>query len=119
MAHRIDKHQPGSRDLSICRSATLAAEAMGLTMDKVDAVELHAPYSSQELVLARALNLGERAEVSPSGGALAAQTPMVTGLIRIGEAANLIRRGGARSTVGHATSGPCLQHNLLCWLEAR
>jgi hypothetical protein len=55
--------------------------------------------------------------VNPSGGALCAETPMVAGLLRIGEAAAAVRRG-ARRALGHATSGPCLQHNLLCLLEA-
>jgi hypothetical protein len=43
---------------------------------------------------------------------------MATGLIRIGEAAARIHDGSARRTVAHATSGPCLQHNLVCVLEA-
>jgi hypothetical protein len=43
---------------------------------------------------------------------------MATGLIRLGSAADAVRRGDARRAVGHATNGPCLQHNLLCLMEA-
>jgi hypothetical protein len=42
---------------------------------------------------------------------------MATGLIRIGTAAQTILDGHAERTVGHATNGPCLQHNLLCLME--
>ncbi len=42
---------------------------------------------------------------------------MTAGLVRIGEAAQRIRDGSARRAVAHATSGPCLQQNLVCVLE--
>jgi acetyl-CoA acetyltransferase len=57
--------------------------------------------------------------VNPSGGALAANPMMVAGLERIGEAASAIMSGSASRTVAHATSGPCLQQNLVAVLEAR
>jgi hypothetical protein len=43
---------------------------------------------------------------------------MVSGLIRIGEAFRQINENGKQRTLGHATSGPCLQQNLVCVLEA-
>jgi hypothetical protein len=43
---------------------------------------------------------------------------MVTGLVRIGEAAKHVFGGGSRA-LGHASSGPCLQQNLVCVLEGR
>jgi hypothetical protein len=43
---------------------------------------------------------------------------MATGLIRIGEAAQRVISGEAGRAVAHASSGPCLQHNLVCVLEA-
>jgi acetyl-CoA acetyltransferase len=55
--------------------------------------------------------------MSPSGGALAANPMMSAGLIRIGEAAGAISSGQADRAVAHATSGPCLQQNLVCVLE--
>jgi hypothetical protein len=42
---------------------------------------------------------------------------MVTGLIRVGEAFRQINEQGRTRTLGHATSGPCLQQNLVCLLE--
>ena len=42
---------------------------------------------------------------------------MAAGLIRLGEAASRIMDGSARRAVAHATSGPCLQQNLVCVLE--
>ena len=117
LAHRIDPHQPGSRDLTQARSAALAAEAAGLFEAPVDAAELYATCTSHEVLLRRALQLGEDVQISPSGGALAADTPMVSGLVRIGEAANLIRHGGCTRTVAHVAQGAALQHNLVCVLE--
>jgi hypothetical protein len=42
---------------------------------------------------------------------------MAAGLIRIGEAAARIHAGSADRALAHATSGPCLQQNLVCVLE--
>ena len=79
--------------------------------------ELHAPFSHQEIILRRALGLGEGVNVNPSGGALAANALMVAGLLRIGEAAQRIIDGQANRAVAHATSGPALQQNLVAVLE--
>jgi hypothetical protein len=43
----------------------------------------------------------------------------VTGLARIGAAASRILDGSVQSAVAHATSGPCLQQNLVCVLEGQ
>ena len=72
----------------------------------------------EELVLADALGLGDDVAVNPSGGALVANPVMVTGLARIGEAAKHVFGGGNRA-LGHASSGPCLQQNLVCVVEGR
>ncbi len=80
--------------------------------------ELHAPFASQELILREALGLSEAVAVNPSGGALAANALMVAGLLRIVEAASRIMDGSAQRAVAHATSGPCLQQNLVCALAA-
>ena len=53
-----------------------------------------------------------------AGGALAANAVMVAGLARIGEAAQRIIYGDASRVLAHATSGPCLQQNLVCVMEA-
>ncbi|MDG4862597.1 lipid-transfer protein, partial [Streptomyces sp. T-3] len=83
----------------------------------VDTAELHAPFTSQEVVLRKALKLGDDVAVNPSGGALAANPVMAAGLLRIGEAAARIHRGESDRALAHATSGPCLQQNLVAVLE--
>ena len=55
--------------------------------------------------------------MNPSGGALSAHPLMAAGLTRIGEASKRIWDGSADRAVAHATSGPCLQQNLVCVLE--
>ena len=84
---------------------------------QVDVAELHAPFAHQEVIVRDALGLDGSVTINPSGGPLAANPLMSAGLIRIGEAAERIRSGGARRAVAHATSGPCLQQNLVCVLE--
>ena len=115
--HRIEPHALGARDLTRSPSAALAAEKAGLFERPVDAAELHAPFTHQELILRDSLPLGDGVSVNPSGGALAANPMMSAGLIRIGEAARLIMDGKAGRALAHATSGPCLQQNLVCVLE--
>jgi acetyl-CoA acetyltransferase len=114
---RIESASLGRRRLTVSESTASAADHLGLTGSAVDVLELHAPFSHQELILLDALGTCEVGEVNPSGGALPADPVMVTGLIRIGEAAAAILRGDAHRAVGHATNGPCLQHNLVCLLE--
>jgi len=113
--HRVDSPVLGARDLT--RSPSTEAAAKALDLDGVDLAELHAPFTHQELILRDALRLDDKVAVNPSGGALAANPVMVAGLVRIGEAASRIMEGDARRAVAHATSGPCLQQNLVCVLE--
>ena len=116
--HRVDIQAPGSRDLTVSPSTKLAGEKAGVTPD-VDIAEIHAPFSAQELILIEALGLDEtRTSINPSGGALASNPVMVAGLARIGEAAKRLAAGEGRTAVAHATSGPLLQQNLVCRLEA-
>ncbi|MFF8606992.1 thiolase domain-containing protein [Streptomyces sp. NPDC015346] len=117
MDHRIEAHSLGVRDLTDSPSTRLAAERAGAFDRPVDTAELHAPFSSQEVVLRRALDLDESVRVNPSGGALAANPMMAAGLIRLGEAAARIHRGASDRALAHATSGPCLQQNLVAVLE--
>jgi acetyl-CoA acetyltransferase len=116
--HRIESHALGGRDLTLSRSTRAAAARLGLPGSAIDVLEVHAPFSHQELIVVDAVGAGDIGALNPSGGALPADPMMVTGLIRIGSAAEAILRGEARRAVGHATNGPCLQHNLLCLLEA-
>ena len=115
--HRMETHSLGARDLTISPSVAKAAEMAGVSAGKVDIAELHVPYAHQELIVKEALGLDDSVVVNPSGGPLAANPLMSAGLIRIGEAASRIRAGEADRAVAHATSGPCLQQNLVCVLE--
>ncbi|MBA2813426.1 thiolase domain-containing protein [Streptomyces sp. KM273126] len=115
--HRIEAHGLGVRDLTDSPSARLAAEKAGAFERRVDTAELHAPFTSQEVILRKALRLDDEVTVNPSGGALAANPVMAAGLIRIGEAAARIHRGESDRALAHATSGPCLQQNLVAVLE--
>ena len=117
MAHICEPHELGVRDLTRSRSTELAAEKAGVGTDRVDIAELHAPFSTSEAVLSTALGLGDDTVINPSGGAQAAHTMMASGLIRIGEAAQRISRGEADRAVATASSGPCLQQNLVAVLE--
>jgi acetyl-CoA acetyltransferase len=114
--HRIDSQGLGLRDLTAAPSATAAAGAAGV--GDVDVAELHAPFTHQEIVLRRALGLGDDVLVNPSGGALCGNPMFAAGLARIGSAARQIIAGRADRAVGHATSGPALQQNLVCVMEA-
>ena len=84
---------------------------------RVELAELHAPFSHQELLLRSALGLGEGVAVNPSGGVLCANPMFAAGLARIGMAARAVMSGRASRALGHATSGPALQQNLVCVLS--
>ena len=117
--HRVDPHYPGVRDLTTSASARLAAQQAGVDKAPIEVAELHAAFSHEELLLREALGLGDDVDVNPSGGALMANPMMSAGLIRIGEAFRQINEHGKQRTLGHAASGPCLQQNLVCVLEAQ
>jgi acetyl-CoA acetyltransferase len=117
--HRIETHHIGSRDLSRSVSTEIAGEAVGVKNGKVDVAELYAPFSHQEIILKKALGLGDDTVINPSGGVLAGNVMMASGLSRIGEVAMRIIRGEITRGVAHATSGPCLQQNLVTVLEAK
>ncbi|HLV76065.1 MAG TPA: thiolase domain-containing protein [Vulgatibacteraceae bacterium] len=113
--HRTEVHSPGARDLTRSESARIAGEKAGAA--GVEVAELHAQFSHEELILREALGLGDDVTVNPSGGALSANPVMATGLIRIGEAAARVHDGSASRVLAHASSGPCLQQNLVCVLS--
>jgi acetyl-CoA acetyltransferase len=115
--HRIDSAALGARDLTAAPSAADAARAAGAT--GVDTAELHAPFTHQEILLRGALGLGDDVRVNPSGGVLCGNPMFAAGLARIGWAAQEIMSGRADRALAHATSGPALQQNLVCVMEAR
>ena len=117
--HRIDSGSLGGRDLTAAPSAAAAgAAALAGGAVGIDVAELHAPFTHQELILRAALGLPDSTQISPSGGALAGNPMFAAGLARIGHAARSIFSGAAQRALGHATSGPALQQNLVCVLAA-
>jgi acetyl-CoA acetyltransferase len=115
--HRIDSASLGARDLTTAPSAAAAGQAAGA--GSVQVAELHAPFTHQEILLRQALGLGEGVTVNPSGGALCGNPMFAAGLARIGMAAREVMAGRAARALGHATSGPALQQNLVCVMEGR
>jgi hypothetical protein len=107
--HRIEAPALGVRDLTVSTSAKLAGEHAGAA--GVDAAWLHTPYPHQELLLREALGLGDK----PAH--IAAGPMMVGGLERFAAAARAIANGEVNRALAHATSGPCLQQNLIGVLE--
>ncbi len=116
--HRVEPMNLGLRDLTISESTRIAGEQAGVAGTTVDVAELHAPFSHQEIILRNALGLAAHPDVNPSGGALAANAMLTAGLIRIIEVAERIHAGEAGTGIAHATSGPCLQQNLVCLMDA-
>ncbi len=113
--HRTDAQALGIRDLTRSPSAAAAGAAAGV--EGADTAELYAPFSHQELILRRELNLDESVTVNPSGGVLCGNPMFSAGLVRIGEAASRVIAGTSDKALGHATSGPALQQNLVCVME--
>ena len=114
--HRTECHNPSFRALDDSPSTRIAADAAGLGNGPVEVAELQAAFTHEELLLRKALGLGDDVVVNKSGGALASNPIMASGLARIGYAANHVFDGGKRA-LAHSTSGPCLQQNLICILE--
>jgi len=115
--HRIEPHLPGFRDITSSASTSLAARQAGYHGGPVDVAELCAVSSPQELILRAALGLPADTLVNPSGGPLAGNPVIATGLIRIIEAASRIMNGSADRALAHAAGGQLLQQNLVCLLE--
>lgn len=115
--HCIETHNLGMRDLTDSVSTRTAAKRAGMDTGKVEVAELYAPFSHQEIILRRALGLDDETSINPSGGVLAGNMMMASGLSRIGEVFNRIVSGEVQRGIAHATSGPCLQHNLVTVLE--
>ncbi len=114
--HRIESGALGARDPLNLPSVAVAARAAGAF--DIDVAELHAPFTHQEILLRSALALRDSVTVNPSGGALCANPMFAAGLARIGYAASAVMNGTADRALGHATSGPWLQQNVICVMEA-
>jgi hypothetical protein len=89
-------------------STRTAGKAAGAS--NIDAAWLHVLYPHQELLLREALGLNGQPVEAKAG------PMMVGGLERIAAAADGLAGTGQRG-VAHATSGACLQQNLIAVLE--
>lgn len=118
--HRMEAHQLGIRTLSESSSSTqaLAQAKQQAGIEQFDIAELYAPFSPQTLILKDALGLDDQVNINPSGGPLAGHIMMSAGLDRFGMSFRALQSGEAKTALAHATSGPCLQHNMIAILEA-
>ena len=116
--HRMETGTLGARDLTRSPSTRHAGLRAGVGAGPVEIAELHAPFSHQEILLSRELGLDANVRINPSGGALSGNVMMAAGLDRIGHVAKRIMEGEVSRGVAHATSGACLQQNLVAVLEA-
>jgi hypothetical protein len=110
--HRIEPQSLGVRDLTRSASAALAARHAGALDAPVEAAALHAAHPHEVVLLREALGLSAARLLE-----VPEAPPMVAGLARVGAAARAVHEGAGR-VVAHATSGPCLQQNLVCVLAA-
>lgn len=109
--HRVEPPALGVRDLTRSPSTRAAAQGAGVAGGAVDGAWLHTPYPHQELILRAELDLDD-APVDSAPGPM-----MVGGLERVLAAARAVAAGADR-VLAHATSGPCLQQNLVAVLAA-
>ncbi len=133
----------GNRDLTRLASAEESAKkayamaGISKPAEELDLAEVYADFSFQELMLYEALGfcpeggggnfidsgapeMGKAFPVNPSGGALAANPLVATGLARLAECyLQLTGEAGARQVAGakralaHAYIGSCMQNNLV------
>ena len=87
-------------------------------IEQFDIAELYAPFSPQTLILKDALGLDDQVDINPSGGPLAGHIMMSAGLDRFGMSFRALQKSEVTTALAHATSGPCLQNNMIAILEA-
>jgi len=115
--HRMDVGELSQRNLAALNSVTACSKALRISDQTIERAELHINFDHQRDLIADALGLSPNVAVN-QGRTSAVDTYMVSGLLRIGEAASAIMRGTASCTLGHASAGPALQQNLVCLLGA-
>jgi hypothetical protein len=85
---------------------------------KFDVAELHTQFSHELPFLKSLLNLQD-VPTNLSGGPLVGNVMMCAGLDAIGKTYESLKDNQFTHGLAHATSGPCLQHNMLVHLEAQ
>ena len=114
--HRIESSNLGSRDLSSSDSLKASINQLQLNNIKVDVAELHTQFSHELPFLKSLLNLTDF-PTNLSGGPLIGNVMMCAGLDAIGKTYESLKENQFNHGLAHATSGPCLQHNMLVHLE--
>jgi len=112
--HRVEPHALGARQLARSISTKQAGEHAGALVRPPDVAFLTAAFPHEAAILRDALGLAPSATVHA-----AADPVIVAGLANLAAAATEIHEGRAARALAHATSGPCLQHNLVAVVEAR
>ncbi len=109
------------------QAAQEALALAGWSIDDVDYMELNTPYSTQQLIVAKALGLGggeelvrrlrSDAAINPSGGWLAGAAGGVAGLRSVVRMTRLLRQRPSRALI-YSTTGLCLQSHHIVLLES-
>jgi acetyl-CoA acetyltransferase len=117
--HRTESGALGHRDLSRSPATEVAAararELAG--WEDVEVAEIGASFAHQEPLLIESLGLAGNVEINRSGGPLAADPVIATGLIRLAESASRVMAGDAGRALAHASAGHALQQSIVWLLE--
>ena len=114
--HSIESSNFGARDLSTSQSLIGLNKKMNLSNVSLDFVELHTQFTYEIPFIRKLLDLGD-IDINLSGGPLAGNVMMAAGLDSIGKAYEALKNQDFHHGLAHATSGPCLQQNMLVHLE--
>lgn len=114
--HRIETSNLGARNLSSSPSIKSAMKSLDIENTPFDIAEIHTQFSHEYPFLRKLLNL-ENVPINLSGGPLVGNVMMAAGLDAIGKVYEQLSTNSYKRGLAHATSGPCLQHNMLVSLE--
>jgi acetyl-CoA acetyltransferase len=116
--HRIESSNLGSRNLATSNTLQASIKQLNLKNIKFDVAELHTQFSHEVPFLKFLLNLQD-VPTNLSGGPLVGNVMMCAGLDAVGKTYESLKENQLTHGLAHATSGPCLQHNMLVHLEAK
>jgi acetyl-CoA acetyltransferase len=114
--HRIESSNLGCRNLTTSNTMQTSMDQLDLKNIKFDVAELHTQFSHELPFLKSLLNLQD-VPTNISGGPLVGNVMMCAGLDAIGKTYESLKDNQFTHGLAHATSGPCLQHNMLVHLE--
>ena len=114
--HRIESSNLGSRDLATSPSIESSVQHLQIENVNFDVAELHTQFSHELPFLRKLLNL-TNVPTNLSGGPLVGNVMMCAGLDAIGKTFEAMVSDQLTHGLAHATSGPCLQHNMVVHLE--